>query len=156
MPTAAAQPTAPAGQTGSMVDPYRAYNFKLNIQGVNEGHFTQCSGLGVKIENIVYREGGDPLRVRCLPGRVAYGEVTLSYGLTTSIEMWQWFLSTLKGTVQRRDISVLMLGDTGEEVLRWNLIRSWISEWRGAPLDALGREAAIESMSLVYEGLERA
>ncbi len=45
-------------QTGTRVDPYRAYNFKLEIQGVTEGHFTECSGLGVKVQAIAYREGG--------------------------------------------------------------------------------------------------
>ena len=40
------------------VDPYRAYNFKLQINGVNQGHFTECSGLGIKIEPVKYREAG--------------------------------------------------------------------------------------------------
>jgi hypothetical protein len=30
-----------------------------------------------------------------------------------------------------------------------------VREWRGALLDALGREAAIESVTLVFETLER-
>ncbi len=42
------------------------------------------------------------------------------------------------------------------EALRWNLIDAWPSEWQGASLDASGRELAIESMTLVFEGLERA
>ena len=37
--------------------------------------------------------------------------------------------------------------------LRWDLINAWPSEWRGAPLDALGREVAIESLTLVFETL---
>ena len=45
-------------------DPYRAYNFKLDIAGVTEGHFTECSGLGVKIETIKYREAGAAQVVR--------------------------------------------------------------------------------------------
>jgi len=139
-----------------VTDPYRAYNFKLNIQGVNQGHFTECMGLAARVQSIAYREAGNNQVIRRLPGQVDYGEVTLRYGLTTSIEMWQWFMSAVKGKVERRDISIIMLGESGEEVLRWNLTRTWVSEWRGAPLDALGREAAIESMVLVFEGLERA
>jgi len=30
-------------QPGVFTDPYRAYNFKLVVQGVTEGHFTECS-----------------------------------------------------------------------------------------------------------------
>jgi hypothetical protein len=45
-------------QPGIFVEPFRAHNFKLVIQGVTEGHFTECSGLGVKVHAIKYREGG--------------------------------------------------------------------------------------------------
>ena len=49
-------------------DPYRSYNFKLEIGGIAEGHFTECSGLGVKIEPIAYREAGNHQLVRHIPG----------------------------------------------------------------------------------------
>ena len=59
--------------------------------------------------------------------------------------------------MDRRNVSILMLGTDGiTEVLRWDLINAWPSEWRGAPLDALAREVAIESVTLVYESLARA
>ena len=42
------------------------------------------------------------------------------------------------------------------EVMRWDLINAWPAEWRGAPLDALAHEVAIESVTLVFESLQRA
>jgi phage tail-like protein len=138
------------------LDPYRNYNFKLEIQGVTQGHFTECSGLGARVEAISYREGGLQQVVRRLPGRTEYADVTLRYGLTSSNELWQWLLSVIKGTVQRRNVSVILLGSDGStEVMRWNLVNVWPREWRGAPLDAMGQEVAIETMTLVYESLER-
>lgn len=143
-------------ETGRTVDPYRAYNFKLEIQGVTEGHFTECTGLGVKVSDIKYREGGVSQIVRRLPGRVEYADVTLRYGLTTSTELWAWFLTSINGNVERRNVSIVMLDPDGvTEALRWNLLGSWPNEWKGAPLDALSQEAAIESLSLVFESLER-
>lgn len=143
-------------ETGRVVDPYRAYNFKLEIQGVTEGHFTECTGLGVKVDNIKYREGGVSQVVRRLPGRVEYADVTLKYGLTSSSELWSWFLTSVNGRVERRNVSIIVLDADGvSEALRWNLMNSWPSEWQGAPLDALSQEAAIESLTLVFEGLER-
>lgn len=35
-------------------NPYRSYNFKLEIYFVTEGHFTECRGLSVKVENISF------------------------------------------------------------------------------------------------------
>lgn len=137
--------------------PYRSYNFKLNIQGVTEGHFTECNGLGVRVDVIRYREAGNDQQVRCLPGPVNYSDVTLRYGLTDSRELWDWLMTAVDGRVERKNISVLMLDTEGvNEVMRWNLINAWPSEWRGTMLDAMSREAAIESLTLVFESIDRA
>jgi phage tail-like protein len=40
--------------------------------------------------------------------------------------------------------------------MQWNLINAWVAEWRGAQLDALAQEAAIETVSLVFESIDRA
>jgi phage tail-like protein len=145
-----------AAQTGTRVDPFRAYNFKLEIQGVTEGHFTECGGLGIKIHAIAYREGGTSQVVHRLPGPVEYADITLRYGVTRSSEMWDWFMSTVKGKVERRNVSIVLVDNDGvTEVMRWNLVNAWPAEWRGALLDALSHEAAIESLALVFETLER-
>lgn len=139
------------------VDPYRAYSFKLAIAGVTEAHFTECSGLGVTITPIKYREAGNNQVVRHIPGPVEYASVTLRYGLTASKDLWSWLLSAIQGRVERKNISIIMLDSDGvSEVMRWNLVDAWPSEWRAAALDAMSREIAIESMSLVYDGMERA
>jgi phage tail-like protein len=146
----------PSPAPGAPADPYRNYNFKLEIQGVTQGHFTQCSTIGARVQALSYREGGLQQVVRRLPGQVEYGDVTLRYGLTSSNELWLWFLTAVKGTVERKNVSVIMLAADGStEVMRWNLVNVWPREWRGAPLDALGQEVAIESLTLVYETLER-
>jgi phage tail-like protein len=143
-------------QPGVFIDPYRAYNFKLTIQGVVEGHFTECIGLGVNVEVIRYREGGTNEVVHCIPGPVEYGDVTLRYGLTQSRELWDWFMTAVHGKVRRKNISILMLDSDGvAEVMRWDLFNAWPAAWRGAPLDALSREVAIESLTLVYDSLQR-
>jgi phage tail-like protein len=159
MPEAAATPpaaSATSAQPGTWVDPYRAYNFKLIIQGVTVGHFVECTGLGARVHAIRYQEGGGSI-VHQIPGPVEYEAVTLRYGLTNDTELWKWFMAVVQGKVQRRNVSILMLDpDDVTEVFRWDLINAWPSEWRGALLDALAREVAIESMSLVYESIQRA
>ena len=146
----------PAAQPGNWVDPLRAYNFKLLVNNVTEGHFTEVTGLGVQVERISYREAGNNAVVRAIPGRVTYASVTLRYGLTTSNDLWDWLLSAVEGRVSRRNVSVVMLDSAGAtEVLRWNLINAWPQEWYGAPLDAMSRELAIETLVLAHEGLHR-
>lgn len=149
--------TQTGAPVGMFTDPYRAYNFKLVIQGVTEGHFTACTGLGVKVQVIKYREGGTSQVVHCIPGQVEYADITLRYGLTSSHEVWDWLLASVSGKVERKNVSILMLDSSGvSEVMRWDLINAWPTEWRGAALDALNHEVAIETLTLVYETLQRA
>ncbi|NIM94252.1 MAG: phage tail protein [Anaerolineales bacterium] len=144
-------------ETGTITDPYRAYNFKLIIEGKTEAHFTACKGLGVKVDAIKYRQGGERQVVRAIPGQVEYEPVTLYYGLTDSRELFEWLMTAVNGNVERQNVSILMLDSEGvSEVTRWNLENAWPAVWRGASLDAMSHEVAIESLTLVYEGLQRA
>lgn len=157
MPEAAETAPDSQGKAGSYTDPYAAYNFRLEIQGVEEARFTECTGIGVRVESVRYREGGTNASVHRLPGPVEFQEVTLRYGLTSSTALWDWFMTAVDGKVQRKNVSIVLLKrDGATEAMRWNLERAWPTEWRGAPLDAMGHEVAIESVTLVYEGLERA
>ncbi|WP_164015817.1 phage tail protein [Pyxidicoccus trucidator] len=150
-------PAQDAGaQPGALVNPLRGYNFTLLIDGVNEGHFLFCSELHVKVEALRYREGGAGPVVRRLPGPISHGDVVLRCGFTQSPELWTWFLATMSGVPLRKNVSILMLDDDGlTERLRWNLNECWPSEWKVHPLDALGQDIAIASLTLVYESLSR-
>lgn len=139
------------------IDIFRSYNFVLDIQGVRAGYFTEVSGLSIDIEVIAYREGGAGPNERKLPGRVSYGPVCCKWGLTQSKELWDWLETSIKGKVERREVSIILLKQDGiKEETRWNLHNTWISSWRGAKLNALENDAAIESITFVHEGLERA
>ena len=159
MPEAAERPPrtpAPGAAPGVFNDPYRSYNFKLLIQGVTEGHFTRCTNMGIRVDTIAYREGGTSQVVHKLPGRVEYEPITLQYGLTASTELWNWMMSAVKGKVERKNVSIVIVDSDGfTEVVRWDLVNAWPSSWRGALLDALGHEAAIEEITLVFETLDR-
>jgi phage tail-like protein len=143
-------------EAGTFTEPFRAYNFKLVINGVTEGHFTECSDLAVRVQTIKYREAGQNQIVHSLGGPVEYADVILRYGLTTSRELWEWMMKSVAGTVERRNVSIVMLDSGGvTESMRWNLIEAWPCEWRGAPLDALARTVAIETLRLTFNRLER-
>jgi phage tail-like protein len=115
----------------------------------------------VKVQTVRWRQGGELQKVHCLPGRVEPTDVTLRYGITSSKDpnsggMWAWLQSAVQGKVSRKNISIVLLDNDGQtEAVRFNLNQAWISEWRGANLNALSNGVAIEEMTLVYETLER-
>ena len=151
---------AQAPGTGGWVDPYRAYNFKLQTQESSRvlGHFTHCTGLGIKVDALEFRQGGTT-EVARLAGPVRYADITLRYGLTEDRELWTWLQDVVSGKPKaeyQRNVSIVLLDAAGTaEVLRWDLIAAWPCEWRGAPLDAFGSDVAIESITLVCDRLVR-
>ena len=137
-------------------DPYRAYNITLLIEGEKAAQFLEASGLGVDVDVIEYREGGAEGEIRELPGQVRYQPLELRYGISQSTVLWDWLSSALTGDQERRAVSIVMLdNDDLTEAFRWTLTDAWVVSWQAAHLDAATGELAIESMTIVYDGLER-
>jgi len=133
------------------VDPYKGFRFLVEINGIQQAGFTECSGLGSQIEVVEYREGGDPNQVRKAPGRVIYPDIVLKWGVTDSRELYDWHLAVINGNLQRKDGSIVLLDDQGQEKVRWNFFDAWPSKWEGPSLDARSSRVAIESLTLTCE-----
>src|SRR2546423_7394777 len=98
-------------------DPYRNFNFRVEIGGLTIAAFTEVSGLESEAEVIEYREGGDS-RVRKLPGLRKYPNIVLKRGLTQDATLWNWHKGVLDGNVERRNGSVILLDEQGREAVR--------------------------------------
>ena len=136
-------------------DPFKNYSFLVEIDGIASAAFKSVRGLGAEAEVLEYREGRDALSSsRKLPGRVRYPNVTLTRGITTSLDLWNWWQTVVDGGVERRNVAVVLLDDSRTPVLRWLLRNAWIARIEGPSLHASGNEVAIETVELAHEGLE--
>lgn len=142
--------------TGSRNDPFRAFNFLVEIDGITRAAFRECSGLDSSQSAIDYREGGEPLHVRKLPGLNTFSNVSLKWGITTDAEFWDWRKKAMEGKVERKNGSIILLDETGAEKIRWNFADGWPTKWTGPTFNATGNEVAIESIEIVHEGITRA
>ena len=140
----------------SRKDPFRNFRFRLEIKGITQAGFSECSGFGSNIEVIEYREGGEAATVRKLPGKVSYPDITLKWGLTDSRELYDWHLSAVNGEIDRRDGSVVLLDDIGEEAARWNFFSAWPSKYDGPDFNAKGNDVSVDSLTVSCERVERA
>src|SRR6476620_6964559 len=95
-------------ETGQRVDPYRNFNFLVELEGIAQASFIECNGLGATTEVIETREGGDNTTVRKLPGKTTYSDITLKWGMTSSAELWAWRLGIIEGTVVRKSGSIVV------------------------------------------------
>jgi len=143
-------------QTGERVDPFRSFNFLIEIEGIAQGSFTECSGLGSTTEAIEFRQGGDNA-VRKYVGLTKNPDVTLKWGSTPSTELWEWRQRIVDGNIDRQNVSVVVYDmDRSTEVARWNLTAAWPSKWELSGLNAKGNEILVETLVLTHEGVVRA
>lgn len=138
------------------VDPYKNYRFLVEMDGIVQAGFSDCSGFGSHVEAIEYREGGEATTVRKLPGKVSYPDISLKWGLTDSTELYDWHKTAITGAVQRKNGSIIVLDDTGAEKVRWNFFSAWPSRWDGPALSGKGNDVAIETLTISCERLEQA
>lgn len=142
--------------TGTRTDPYRSYNFLVEIDGIIQAGFQECSGIDTSTDPIDYREGIDPTHVRKLPGLTKFTNITLKRGITDSSELYQWRQTVVKGQVSRRNGSIVLLDDTGTERVRWNFFNAWPSKYTGPSFNATGNAVAVETLELTHEELVKA
>ncbi len=142
--------------TGERKDPFRAYNFLLEIDNLAGARFRECSGLDTTQDPIDYREGGEPIHVRKLHGLVKYSNISLKRGITDDARLWEWRKNIMDGKEDRRNGSIILLDDTGAEKLRWNFVEGWPSKWTGPTFNATGNEVAIETLEIAHEGVTKA
>jgi phage tail-like protein len=141
----------PAGQN----DPYRAMNFRVEVDGIAAASFSECSGLESSVEVVEYREGTDSsLSVRKLPGLRKYANIVLKRGVTQDKDLYAWHRNILNGQLDRRDGSIVLQDDQRNDVLRWIFRNGWICKYEGPTLNAKSSEAAIETIEICHEGLE--
>lgn len=142
--------------TGQRVDPYRNFGFLVEIDGITQAGFSDCSGFGSNTDPIEYREGGENKTVRKLPGLTKHNNITLKWGLTDSKELYNWYRDIVNGKIQRKNGSIILLDLEGNEKVRWNFFNGWPTKWDGPDFTAKGNDVAIETLEIVHEGIERA
>ena len=143
-------------QPGNEPTYFRAFQFLVEIDKISQASFQEASGIDAATDLIEYREGGQRLGMRKLPGQVKHSNLVLKRGYTDDTQLWDWYQSVMNGGDDiRRNISVVQLDMTGQEKFRWNLYDAFPTKYTGAAFNAKGNDLAIESLEIAYERIER-
>jgi phage tail-like protein len=142
--------------TGTRVDPYRGFNFLVEIDGITQAGFQEVSGLDASTDATDYREGSDPNHVRKLTGLNKYSAITLKRGITDSDELWKWRNTVIDGKTERKNGSIILLDEAKQEKIRWNFFNAWPSKWTGPALNSTSTAVAVETLELTHEEVKRA
>jgi phage tail-like protein len=142
-------------QTGKRTDPYRGFNFEVQIDNTSVGGFRECGGLSFTTDPVEYREGTDvPLHVRKLTGLRKFANITLKRGITQNVELWTWYKNILNGKEDKRNGAIVLHDEQHNPVVRWNFENGWITKWEGPAVNATSNDVALESIEIAVERVE--
>lgn len=129
-------------------------HFRVEWGGNNVG-FMEVSGLAIELDVVPYREGSSPENsVTLMPGQKHYSPIVLKRGIVKSDnEFYVWINTARFNQVERRDVIISLLNENHEPVVVWKVRNAFPFKLEYSPLHAHGSEVAIESLTLVHEGL---
>lgn len=136
-------------------DPLTGFRYAIEIGGIIQADFIECSQVSMSWQVHKYKEGGVNNFEHQLPTRLKAAKITLKYGTTVSADLWQWCAQGIyDGNVKYVNMSIVMYSPHWEEIKRWNLERAFPMEWKGPSLSADSKKVAIESLTIAFHGLQ--
>ncbi|MGB7922513.1 MAG: phage tail protein [Pyrinomonadaceae bacterium] len=141
--------------SGVRLNPFRGFNFFVEIEGILTGGFSECSGLQVETETMDYPEGGLNDYVHRFRGRTKYPALTLKHGLTMIDGLWSWHQDVIQGNVERKNGTIYLLNRMHLPVLWWDFKGGFPTKWTGPDFRADSNSVAFESVEIAHQGLSR-
>jgi phage tail-like protein len=143
---------------GNPIDPLSAARFELSIDGHSIAVFSKLEGIVSGFDRneleVVTRRGEPELKI---PGKRMPQTITLSRGMTGSIELAAWHELVILGDVAaaRRNVSLTMYDTTGDPVARYHLTNAWPSKLEIGGLSAGASQLILETVTLSAEFIQR-
>lgn len=141
---------------GARLDPYSAYNFLVEIDGIIAGGFTDVSGLSIEINFTEPRRfgGENNIEYKFITG-VKYTDITLKHGLTDLDVLWNWYEDVINGKIDRKNGSIYLLDHSGIPAMWWDFYEAYPIKWEGPAFNASGNAVATETLVLTHKGLTK-
>lgn len=140
---------------GERNDPYRNFRFRVEIEGLEQAGFSEVAGFDASFDVVQYREGNEVITPRKMPGLARYGNITLKWGSTESMELYEWLQECINGTVERKTVTIIAIDEEGGDVATWQVIEAWPTRYTAPGFNGSGAEVAIELLELAHEGMTR-
>ena len=136
-------------------DPYRNFRFRVEIDGISQGGFSEVSGFDQSVDAIDYRVGTDPTHVRKLPGLTKFGNITLKYGMLDTLDLNGWLEQVKGGTIERKKIAIVVQDEAGKDGARFEIEEAWLIKYDAPDFNAKGTDVSVETLELACEGVKR-
>ena len=135
--------------------PHGKFRYKVEIDGLDAGGFSEVTGFDVSIDVMEYREGDAVQTPMKVPGLKKYGNITLRQGLVDSMVLYDWVIAGVNGAVERKTITITLLDEEEAPAASWQVINAWPARYTAPDFNALSSEIAIETLEIAHEGMTR-
>jgi phage tail-like protein len=136
-------------------DPFRGYNFRVELDRVQKAAFREVSGLTFETDPVEYREGDDRyLHVSKLTGMRKFSNLQFKHGITLDTQLWAWYLEVLNGEPRLRDGAIILTNEKQKDQLRWTFKNAFICKWEGPSFNATANDVAVEMIELCVDRVE--
>lgn len=140
--------------------PLPVYNFRVDIDNTSIS-FSEVSGLELSFETITYKEsfaasGKSGPNVMLMPGMIQPVNISLKKGFVKGASMqvfYNWINSIELNRVDKKDIVVHLLDETGATIVSWKCINAFPTKLSAPAFNASSNEVAIESLDLTASRL---
>ncbi len=142
---------------GERKDPFLNNRFLVEIDGITQGGFREVTIPDSSQDPVEYREGNETITVRKLPGLIKYGNVSLKWGITDSLDLYNWRKKVEDGKIDEARINMSIVGhdNEGKAVTRWEFTSAWPTKYDAPDFNATASEIAIETLEIAHEGMKR-
>ncbi len=135
--------------------PHGRFRYKVEIDGLDAGGFSEVTGFDASIDIMEYREGDMVQTPMKIPGLKKYGNITLKQGLADSMVLYDWIIAGVNGAVERKTITITLLDEEEAPAASWQVINAWPTKYTAPDFNATSSEVAIETLEIAHEGMTR-
>ena len=138
------------------------FHFYVSFSGLGkdtiDARFQSVSGLEVRLETENLKEGGENRFDHVLPTKTKAADLVLKRGVlspNSASLITAWCIDTFQNlVVSPQNLTVILLGESQNPLLTWEIIHAWPKSWKFGELNAEKSEVLIETLELNYNRLE--
>ena len=134
-------------------DPFAAYAFRVEIDGIEVFGFKEVSGLSNQTDIYEYQEGGENQFTHKLIGQTTFSNIVLKHGIVLDSSLYDWREQVIKGNIKEalKDITITLLGKdnkNSKDDRSWRFYDVWPCKWEASTFEGQSNELAIETLEL--------
>jgi phage tail-like protein len=140
-------------------DPQVVDHFSLEIQGVEEATFQQCT-IGESSHDVIEHRETDKSGKQFItkqPGNLKFGDIVLKQGITESMDLYKWRQLVVDGKIAeaRKNGSIVLRDSENNAIAIYSFKRGWPSKYKPADVNATTAAVAIQEVTLAVEYISR-